>query len=97
MLILLEYQFMFNFIDMYSFIPVSGGVGMGTSALLCPGAYNVIKTALSGEIHIHTFYNTTLKSPEMYMSFLGSIETCSQLGFVQICPAIHLSADERYF
>jgi hypothetical protein len=46
MLILLEYQFMFNFIEMYSFIPVSGGVGMGTSALLCPGAYNVIKTAL---------------------------------------------------
>jgi hypothetical protein len=48
MLILLEYQFMFNFIEMYSFFPVSGGVGMGTSALLCPGAYNVIKTALIG-------------------------------------------------
>jgi hypothetical protein len=25
---------MFNFIDIYSFIPVSGCVGMGTSALL---------------------------------------------------------------
>jgi len=27
---------MFNFIDIYSFIPVSGCVGMGPSALLCP-------------------------------------------------------------
>jgi hypothetical protein len=30
---------MFNFIDIYSFIPVSGCVDMGTIALLCPGAY----------------------------------------------------------
>jgi len=27
---------MFNFIDICSFIPVSGCVGMGPSALLCP-------------------------------------------------------------
>ena len=40
---------MFNFIDIYSFILVSGCVGMGTSTLLCPGAlrYNAVKTALS--------------------------------------------------
>jgi hypothetical protein len=37
---------MFNFIDNYSFIPVSGCVGIGTSALLCPVAYNAVKTAL---------------------------------------------------
>jgi hypothetical protein len=39
---------MLNFIDNYSFIPVSGCVGMdpSTSALLYPGAYNVVKTAL---------------------------------------------------
>ena len=37
-------MYMFNFIDIYSFIPVSGCVGIGPSALLCPGAYNVIKT-----------------------------------------------------
>ena len=28
------------------FIPVSGCVGKGPSALLCPGAYNAVKTAL---------------------------------------------------
>jgi hypothetical protein len=38
---------MFNFIDIYSFIPVSGCVGMGHSALLCPGAYDVVKTPLN--------------------------------------------------
>jgi len=30
---------MFNFIDIYSFIPVSGCVGMGPSALFFPGVY----------------------------------------------------------
>jgi len=39
-------KYMLNFIDNYSFIPVSGCVGMDPSALLCPGAYNVVKTAL---------------------------------------------------
>jgi hypothetical protein len=29
---------MLNFINIYSFIPVSGCVGMSPSALLCPGA-----------------------------------------------------------
>ena len=37
---------MLDFIDIYSFIPMSGGVGMITSPLLCPGAYNVVKTDL---------------------------------------------------
>jgi hypothetical protein len=37
---------MFNFIDIYSFIPVSGCVGMGAGALLCPGANNAVKTTL---------------------------------------------------
>ena len=43
---------MFNFIDIYSFIPVSSS----PSALLCPGAYNV-KTALISPIDI-IFYQT---------------------------------------
>ena len=30
---------MVNFIHIYSFIPMSSCVDMGTSALLCPGAY----------------------------------------------------------
>jgi len=34
-------RYIFNFIDIYSYIPVSGCVGMGTSALLCPGAYKM--------------------------------------------------------
>jgi hypothetical protein len=37
---------MFNFIDIYNFILVSICVGMGTSALLCPGAYNAVKTVM---------------------------------------------------
>jgi hypothetical protein len=39
---------MFNFSDIYCFIHVSGCVGRGSSALLCPGAYNAVKTALRG-------------------------------------------------
>ena len=37
---------MFNFIDVYSFVYVSGCVSMGPSALLCPGSYNAVKTVL---------------------------------------------------
>ena len=38
---------MFNFIDIYSFIPVSGCVGIGPSALLYLGAYYAVKTTLT--------------------------------------------------
>ena len=37
---------MFNLIDIYSIIPVSGCVGMDPSVLLCPGASNADKMAL---------------------------------------------------
>jgi hypothetical protein len=37
---------MLNFIDIYICLPVSGCDGRGPSALLCPGAYNAVKTAL---------------------------------------------------
>jgi len=37
---------MFHFIDIYSFIHMSGCVGMGPSALLCPGAYDAVTRAL---------------------------------------------------
>jgi len=37
---------MFNSIYIYSFIPMSGCVGMGPSALLCPGTRDVVKTVL---------------------------------------------------
>ena len=46
---------MFNFIDMYSFIPVSGRVG--PSALLCPVAYDAVKTALT-VMNIELLHNT---------------------------------------
>jgi hypothetical protein len=39
-------KFMFNLAEIYSFIHVSGCVGMNSSALLYPGAYDAIKTAL---------------------------------------------------
>jgi hypothetical protein len=45
---------MFNFIDIYSFIPVSGCVDMGPSALLFPGVYNAIKTAFCCFFTKHT-------------------------------------------
>ena len=37
---------MFNSIDVCRLIHVSGCVGMGSSVLLCPGAYYAVKTAL---------------------------------------------------
>jgi len=37
---------MFNFIDIYSFIPVKDCVGRDPCALLYPVAYNAVKTAL---------------------------------------------------
>jgi len=37
---------MFNFIDICSFIPVSGFAGIGPSVLLCPGAFDAVKMAL---------------------------------------------------
>jgi len=50
---------MFNFIYHYIFIPVSGCVCGGTSALLCPGSYNAVKTALGvpeSEKYTYTSY-----------------------------------------
>jgi hypothetical protein len=38
---------MFNLIDNYSFIPVSGCVGRAPSALLCRGGVNTVKTTLT--------------------------------------------------
>jgi len=35
---------MFNFIDIYNLIPVSGFVGIGPSALFSPVTYNDVKT-----------------------------------------------------
>jgi hypothetical protein len=40
-------KYMFNSIDIYSFIPASGCICMGPSALLCMRAYNPVKTAQS--------------------------------------------------
>jgi hypothetical protein len=37
---------MFNLTYIYSFIPMSGCVGIGHSALLFPGVRDVVKTAL---------------------------------------------------
>jgi len=38
---------MFNFIDIYSFIPVSDFVGRGPSSLLYPVAYYAVNTTLT--------------------------------------------------
>ena len=39
---------MFNFIDIYSFIPMRCCVVRGSHALLCRETYNAVKTALGG-------------------------------------------------
>jgi hypothetical protein len=49
-----KYQYnkcMFNIIDIYSFISMSGCVGRGPGVLFCPGSYNAVKTALFNEFH----------------------------------------------
>ena len=38
---------MFNISTIYIFIQVSGYVGRAPSALLCPGAYDAVKAALT--------------------------------------------------
>jgi hypothetical protein len=38
---------MFNFIDLYSFIPGSGCVDIGPNVLVCPRAYHAVKTDLT--------------------------------------------------
>jgi hypothetical protein len=48
-------KYMYNFIDIYSFIPVSSCVGVGPSALLCTEAYYAVKTALYPYSNIHIF------------------------------------------
>jgi hypothetical protein len=55
MILLEEPIYILNFIDIYRFTPVSGCVGMGLSSLLCPWAYDAVKTAL--RIIIYIFYS----------------------------------------
>jgi hypothetical protein len=55
MILLEEPIYILNFIDIYRFTPVSGCVAMGLSSLLCPGAYDAVKTAL--RIIIYIFYS----------------------------------------
>ena len=40
-------KYMFNFIDIYSFIPVSSCEVIGPIVMPCPGAYDAVKTALT--------------------------------------------------
>ena len=61
---------MVDFIDIYSFIPVSGCVDMGTIALLCPGAYNVVKTALVA-VHFYEWPSGILSCIFLKLSNLG--------------------------
>ena len=41
----------FNFIDISSFIPVSGSVDMGPSALFCPGSILLLRRPCSSVIN----------------------------------------------
>ena len=61
---------MFNFIDIYSFISVSFCVGMDLSALLFPGVYNAIQTALI------TWCNLQIESD--ILNETGSVKTAQQ-------------------
>ena len=58
---------MFNFIDIYIFIPVIGCVGRGPLELLCPGAYNAVKTTLPRRRGRETTRANNLKeTPKLY-------------------------------
>jgi Pyruvate/2-oxoacid:ferredoxin oxidoreductase delta subunit len=46
---------MFNFINNYNFISVTGCVGLGPCALLCSVAYNAVKMVLSRNVGIVVF------------------------------------------
>ena len=54
-------KYTFNFIDSYSFIPASDCVAMGPNALLYPGVYNTVKTALSKGRLLHDLSQVTDK------------------------------------
>ena len=59
---------MFNFIYIYSFIPMSGCVGIGPSALLFPGARDAVKTALLLLLLSKKQYNATVTLVFRYFS-----------------------------
>ena len=58
---------MLNFIDIYMFIPVSGCVGSGPSALIYTGAYNAVKTALITCISISVIWDFPLQFRCFYL------------------------------
>jgi len=86
-----KYQYnkhMFNFIDIYCFIPVSGCVGMSPSALHCSGVYNAVKTALIMK-KAHTGMIFFFLSKLQYVQnrwkmdlFKGGIDGYSYLSFI---------------
>ena len=59
---------MFNFIDIYSFIHASGCVCMGPSGLLCPGAYNAVKTVLDIMLSCFVCYKQS-----DWLNYIGSL------------------------
>ena len=68
---------MFNFIDIYTFITVSGCVVRCPSALLWPGAYDAVKTALTlKEDNVNQIGNTC--------------KICVALSFI-LCVVFHRS------
>jgi hypothetical protein len=53
------FELSYILVTTYIFIPVSGCVGRGPSALLCLGAYDAVKTALKG-VHPGSAYDNAL-------------------------------------
>ena len=67
---------MFNSIDIYSFIPESGCLGIGPSALLCPGGYDAVRTVLMSELqkYFKIIFHSVIT---FYFLFIFSIKSCS--------------------
>ena len=67
---------MFNFINIYSFIPVSGCVDMGPSAMLCQGAYNAVKIALNIYAIIINLYELRATHSSFFFRYFMPGDSC---------------------
>ena len=89
-------KYMFNFIDIYNFIPVNGCVGVGPSATLCPRAYNAVKTALL-TMEVLCSYNVCIMLlPWKYYALIMEL-LCFCHGGIMLLPWRFMLSPGRYY
>jgi hypothetical protein len=70
---------MFNFIDIYSFIPVSS-IAMGPSALLCLREYNAVKTVLNKTQGTRRQYTSIRRIKQRFIIHIYIDSKCTECG-----------------